>query len=413
MTAPPLKGIRVADFSWVWAGPYCTLQLAHLGAEVIRIETARRPCLTRMLPPWADQKIGLNRAGYFNQYNQGKRSMSLNLKHPAAVEVARRLIKKSDIVAHNFVRGVMERFGLGYEQIREFKPDVIMVALSGYGATGPLSSYISYGPAQVPLAGFSALTGYAGGPPMHTALSYADPNAGIHAAFAVLAALYHRRKTGQGQFLDLSLWECATALTVEGLMEKQMSHREPARRGNRDPWMAPHGVFRCRDLPEPIGGGVVDTWVSIAVANDDEWRRLCRAMAQAELGDDARFATAPARKRHEDELEAIITAWTSQRSPQEVTKILQEAGVAAFTCTANKDLAEDPHLNQRGFFVELEHPEIGARKHCGIPWRLSRNECRVQTPAPLLGQHTDEVLTGLLDYSAAEVTDMREAGALN
>jgi benzylsuccinate CoA-transferase BbsF subunit len=413
MAAPPLKGIRVADFSWVWAGPYCTLQLAHLGAEVIRIETALRPCVTRMLPPWAGEKIGLNRAGYFNQYNQGKRSVTLNLKHPAGVEVARRLIKKSDIVAYNFVRGVMERFGLGYDEVKKLKPDVIMVSLSGYGATGPLSAYISYGPAQVPLSGFSALTGYAGGPPMHTALSYADPNAGIHAAFAVLAALYHREKTGQGQFIDASLWECAVALTAEGLLEYEMNHQEPARRGNRDPWMAPHGVFRCKNFPEPIGGGVVDTWVSIVVEDDDQWRRLCRAIGRPELESDPRFAVASARKHNEDELEEIVTAWTSQRYPQEVTKILQDAGVAAYTCASNKDVAEDEHLNQRGYFVELNHPEIGPYRHCGIPWRLSRNACRVQAPAPLLGQHTDEVLTTLLGYSAAEVAELRRAGALN
>jgi benzylsuccinate CoA-transferase BbsF subunit len=413
MAAPPLKGIRVADFSWVWAGPYCTLQLAHLGAEVIRVETARRPCVTRMLPPWADGKVGLNRAGYFNQYNQGKLSITVNLKHPEGVEVARRLIKQSDVVVHNFVRGVMERFGLGYDEVIKLRPDVIMVALSGYGATGPLSPYISYGPAQVPLAGFSALTGYAGGPPMHTALSYADPNAGIHAAFAVLAALYHRKKTGQGQFIDASLWECATALNAEGLLEYQMSHREPARRGNRDPWMAPHGVFRCKDFPEPVGGGVIDNWVSIAVADDQQWRRLCAAIGRPELADDPRFATGAARKQNEDALESIVTSWTSQRSPQQATEILQAAGIAAFTCAANKDLAEDPHLNQRGFFVELDHAEVGRRKHCGIPWRLSRNRCRVEAPAPLLGQHTSEVLTTLLGYSAAQVAELREAGALN
>ncbi|SRR5579875_433803 len=412
MGTPPLRGVRVADFSWVWAGPYCTLQLAHLGAEVIRIETSLRPCVTRMLPPWADNQFGLNRSGYFNQYNQGKRSITLNLKHPQGVEVARRLIAKSDVLAHNFVRGVMEKFGLGYEEVRKIKPDIVMVALSGYGMTGPLSPYISYGPAQVPLAGFSALTGYEGGPPMHTAISYADPNAGIHAAFAVLAALYHRRRTGEGQFIDLSLWESATALTAEGLLEYQMSGREPARRGNRDPWMAPHGVFRCKDWPEPVGGGVVDRWVAIAVENDAQWRGLCRAMGRNELADDPRFASFESRKRHEAELDRIISEWTQRFSPQEVTEMLQKEGVPAYTCASNKELAEDPHLNARGYFVELEHPEVGVRMHAGIPWRLSRDTCRVESPAPLLGQHTEEVLTGLLGYSKADVVKLREMGAV-
>ena len=148
MAKPPLEGIRVADFSWVWAGPFCTLQLAHLGADVIRIETKTRPCVTRMLPPWPENKMGLNRSGYFNQYNQGKRSIALNFKVPGAIEVARRLVANSDVVVNNFAAGVMERLGFGYEQCRRLKPDIVMISLSGYGDTGPYSEYVAYGPAH-------------------------------------------------------------------------------------------------------------------------------------------------------------------------------------------------------------------------------------------------------------------------
>src|SRR5690606_5180896 len=197
----PLEGIRVADFTWVWAGPFCTLQLAHLGAEVIRVESSTRTCVTRLLPPWPDGQPGINRSGYFNQYNQGKRSLALNLKDPAALEIAKDLIRASDVVVENFAAGVMERMGLGYEVCRSLREDVIMISLSGYGSTGPEREYVSYGPAQVPLSGFSSVTGYRGWRPMHIGISYGDPTAGLQGAIAVLAALVHRRKTGRGQYI--------------------------------------------------------------------------------------------------------------------------------------------------------------------------------------------------------------------
>src|SRR6266436_832128 len=213
----PLEGIRVADFTWVWAGPFCTLQLAHLGAEVIRVETATRLCVTRLLPPYPDMQAGTNRSGYFNQYNQGKKSITLDLKRPEAVEVARRLCAASDVVAENFAAGVMDRAGLGYETLRQRKPDLFMVALSGYGATGPDSDKVSYGPAQVPLSGMSSVTGYRGFPPMHVGISYGDPTGGLHGAVAVLAALLHRARPRQGPCRGLPQWESSMALLPEAL----------------------------------------------------------------------------------------------------------------------------------------------------------------------------------------------------
>src|SRR6185436_5610249 len=215
----PLAGIRVADFTWVWAGPFCTLQLAHLGAEVIRVETATRTCVTRLLPPWADGEFGANRSGYFNQYNQGKLSLGLDMKRDEALAIAKDLVAKSDIVCENFAAGVMDRLGLGYEALRAVRPDVIMIALSGYGATGPESQFVSYGPAQVPLSGMSSLTGYKDWPPMHVGVSYGDPTGGLHGAFAVLAALLYRARTGGGQFIDLSQQETSIAVLPEGVMD--------------------------------------------------------------------------------------------------------------------------------------------------------------------------------------------------
>jgi benzylsuccinate CoA-transferase BbsF subunit len=403
MTRKPLEGIRVADFSWVWAGPFCTLQLAHLGADVIRVETRGRPCVTRLLPPFADFEPGLNRSGYFNQFNQGKRSLTLDLKHPGGLDIARRLIQKSDVVAENFANGVMERMGLGYQEVRRLRPDAVMVSISGYGRSGPDCDFVSYGPATVPLSGFSAVTGYAGGPPMHIGISYGDPTAGLHGAVAVLAALCHRQRTGEGQFIDVSLWEASASLLPDALLEFEMNGVEPPRVGNRHPRIAPHGVFRCAGE---------DRWVSIAVGSEAEWRALCETMGDAALAADPRFADAAARKRNEDDLEQRITAWTRGLAAEEVTQRLQGCGVAAFPAMTNQDLAEDAHLANRGFFVDLPHPEVGPRHHAGIPWKLSRTPLAVERPAPCLGEHSREVLEEVLGYSAREIDELIASGAL-
>ncbi|HKA53352.1 MAG TPA: CoA transferase [Candidatus Binatia bacterium] len=403
MARLPLAGIRVADFTWVWAGPFCTLQLAHLGAEVIRIETATRPCITRLLPPWPDNKPGLNRSGYFNQYNQGKRSLTLNLKEPAALEIAKRLVAKSDIVAENFAGGVMDRLGLGYEVLGQIKPDVIMISLSGYGATGPEQEYISYGPAQVPMSGMSSLTGYKGWRPMHVGISYGDPNGGLHGAFAVLGALMYRARTGKGQYIDLSQWETSTAMVAEGLLDYGMNRTQPERDGNRDPHMAPHGVFRCAGH---------DQWVSLAARSDEEWQRLCTVIGQPALAADPRFSTLSARKQNEDALDALVAAWTLTRTPAEVTQQLQAAGIPAAPAMSNKDLATDPHLNSRPIFVYHEHPEVGVQQHIGIPWQMSKTPLSVRHPAPTLGQDTDYVLRDILGYSEEEVAGLRDRQVL-
>ncbi|HJQ84142.1 MAG TPA: CoA transferase [Candidatus Binatia bacterium] len=403
MDPAPLAGIRVADFTWVWAGPFCTLQLAHLGAEVIRVETASRPCVTRLLPPFADFEPGPNRSGYFNQYNQGKKSIALDLKRPEALAAAKRLCAASDVVVENFAAGVMDRIGLGWPVLSALRPDLVMIALSGYGASGPDAEKVSYGPAQVPLSGMSSLTGYRGFPPMHVGISYGDPTGGLHGAVAVLAALLHRARTGEGQYIDLSQWETSMAVLPEGITAWTMNGAAPARDGNRDPGMAPHGAFRAAGD---------DRWIAIAVEDDAGWVRFAAAIGRPELAADARWATVAARKAHEDELDALVTAWTSAHAPEEAARTLQGAGIAAFVTATNRDLAEDEHLNARGYFVELPHPVVGTRKHAGVPWRMSASDCRVRAAAPCLGADTEQVLIDVCGYSPAEVAALRDAGAL-
>ncbi|HJU28233.1 MAG TPA: CoA transferase, partial [Candidatus Binataceae bacterium] len=220
-------------------------------------------------------------------------------------------------------------------------------------------------------------------------------------------------RTGEGQYIDMSQWECAMALLPEGILQHTFNGREPERDGNRDPMMAPHGIFKCLDRPEKIAGNTIDQWIAIVCADDTDWGRLARAMGRPELAADARFATLAARKRNEDELEAIVTQWTSSRRAVEVERLLQHAGVAAAIIADNKHLSEeDAHIGARDYFVLRDHPEVGKRQHAGMPWRFSRTATSVRAAAPVIGQDTDAILEQLLDYSAGEIAKMRADGAL-
>ncbi len=401
----PLAGIRILDFTWAWAGPFATLQMAHLGAEVLRVESEKRVCITRAIPPFADDIPGPNRAGYFNQYNQGKRSITLNLADPAGLQVAHDLVTHCDVVVENFAGGVANKMGLGYEKLRQIRPDIVMLSMSGYGQDGPYRGYLGYGPPAAALSGFFSTTGYQGMPPMELGTSYMDPNAGIFGAIAVMNALIHRNNTGRGQYIDQSQLETAVQLIAEGLLQCQIAGEEPERVGNHHPIMSPHNTYRAT--------GDSDKWVSIAVANDSEWRALCLVIGKIELAHDSRFSTPSARKQNEDELDCIIGEWTRTRDRWQIAEDLQRAGVAAFPSMSNKDLASDEHLGERGYLVRLEHPEVGQRTHVGIPWTLDGKACRVASPAPVRGADTDAVLSKLLGYSRAKIDQLRNAGALS
>jgi benzylsuccinate CoA-transferase BbsF subunit len=397
MDQRPLAGVRVLDFSWVWAGPFCTLQLAQMGAEVIRVESASRLCTTRRIPPFADNVQGVNRAGYYNQYNQGKASITLNLRHPEGLAIAHDLVRRCDVVTENFSAGVIERLGLGYDTLSKLRPDLIMLSISGFGRSGPYQALAGYGPAVSALSGFVGATGYENDAPQLLGVSYADPSAGVLAAAAIVAALINRDRTRRGMYIDQSLLEPAIALVAEGLLEFSMTGREPRRIGNRDPLMAPHNCYKCR--------GDVNQWVTIAVATEEEWRSLCQAMGNEQLAEDSR-------KRNEDTLDGIITAWSSVHDRWDITRRLQEAGVCAFPSMSNKDLAHDPHLRQRGFLVEKEHPEVGKRIHLGVPWTVNGKPVEVTKAAPLLGADTDAVLTELLGLGLDQIQRLRALRAL-
>jgi crotonobetainyl-CoA:carnitine CoA-transferase CaiB-like acyl-CoA transferase len=403
--APPLAGVRVLDFTHVWAGPYCTLQLTHLGAEVMRIETAKRPCINRIIPPYADGQAGINRAGSFNQWNQGKRSLQLDLRHPRAVQLVCDLVRKCEVVVENFAPGVIARMGMGYDTLRKFKPDLVMLSISGYGQFGPYRDYVSLGQQTAARAGMFWTTGYPNDVPRQIGVSYADPVAGVFGAFAIISALLRRDRTGQGQYIDLSMWETLEMMLAESVIEYEMTGRQPERMGNHDNWIAPHEAYKAL--------GDAEQWVTIAVPNEPQWRRLCEAIGQPGLAEDPRFRTAELRKRNEAALDEIISAWTRTRERWAITETLQRAGVAAFPTLNNRDVATDSHMRARGFLLERDHPEIGQRTHAGIPWTMSGTPCRVRAAAPVLGADTDSILSKLLGFSAEQIAQLRADGVLN
>ncbi len=394
MSRLPLAGIRVVDFGWILAVPHATAWLGALGAEVIRVESQARLDLVRVLPGTAaDDQIGLNRSGAFNGISYSKKSVTLNLSTPRGVDLARALVARSDIVTENFTPGVMERLGLDYESLRARKPDLIMLSGSPLGQKGPQRRATGWGPNTQAYAGLPYLTGYAGGPPVGLGGFYPDFMVGVAMAFALLAALRHRARTGQGQHIEFAMAETVASMLPDALLDFSMNARETARRGNRHPTMAPHGVYRCRGE---------DKWVAIAVTGDEQWHALRRVLGEPAWARDPELEVAAGRRRRHDELDARLSEWTRERTHYEVMHALQGAGVAAAPCLDAMELTLDPQLRSRDFMVEIDHPEVGTRAVAGLPGRYSSMRY-AYTPAPCIGQHNQEILCGLLGLPPSDL----------
>ena len=400
MTVRPLSGLRVADFTWYWAGPFCTRHLGRLGAEVIKLENPAHLDMCRLIQPMAGEP-GPNRSGCFNDYNQEKRSLAVNLATPEGRQIALDLVARSDVAIENFSPGVMEKLGLGYDALRQVNPSLVMVSISGYGDTGPLRANAALGLPLVFASGLASVTGYGDGIPQRTGISYGDPNGGLHAMFALLAALWHRKKTGQGQHVKVALLEALLAVIPDAVMFRALTGGEPAQLGNRHPHMAPHGVYRTRGQ---------DHWIAIAAETDEAWRATA-----AVLGLEAashRFTSIIERKQHEDELDRLVGNATAAWDRWELARALQARGVAAFPVLTCRDVAEDPHLTERCYFTELAHPEVGVKRHSGIPWTMRGIDLSPQRPAPQLGEANDYVLRDLLGYPEARIAELRAAGVI-
>jgi benzylsuccinate CoA-transferase BbsF subunit len=401
----PLRGVRVADFSWAIAGPYGTMMLAMMGAEVIKVENRQRIDLIRKLSSvlgWEDQPDP-ERSFQFNLINLNKRGLTLDLSRPKAVELAKKLVSISDVVVENFSPGVMDRLGLEYETLRQVKPDIIMLSVSAAGATGPERRALGYAPIFHSVSGMGYLTGYPDSPPGYIRAPI-DCNVASMGALAVMSALVQRQRTGQGQYIDLSAREAISHLIGHVFTQAVLTGKEPQREGNYQEEMAPHDCYPCRGD---------DRWVSIAVGSDEEWQALVWAMGSPAWAGEQRFGSSTARLLHREELDRRIGEWTRDRDPYEVTSVLQGAGVAAFPSLSGKDVSTDPHLKAREGQVEVEHPTLGEQVVFGPPWKFSQTPPQVNSPAPLLGQHNEYVLKDLLNLSSQEIADLESTGVLS
>jgi benzylsuccinate CoA-transferase BbsF subunit len=389
----PLEGIRILDFTWAWAGPQATLLLALMGAEVIKVESRRRLDHSRLRSLVAGPSMsGPDASFIFNTLNLNKLSVTLNLSKPEAIDIAKSLAKISDVVAQNMRPGVLERLGLGYEELKAIKPDIIMLSSSAVGATGPERLYTGYAPTFAAMGGMAYITGRMGGRPAPL-MGTIDLRVGSTGTFAVLAALYHRKLTGEGQHIDLSSAEAVSALMGDAFMDYTMNGRVQGRVGNRDRAMAPHAVYRCRD----------NKWVSIAVGSETEWRALRGVIGDLRLVEDSRFADAFSRWQNQEAMDEIIGAWTAERTPLEVMDLLQAAGVAAMPVYGGEEIVKDHHVVASGMIEEVEHPLMGTKRVLRPPWRLSKTPARVLRHGPLLGEHNDYVLGELLGMSKEDI----------
>ena len=398
-----LAGVRVADFTASWAGPHCVSLLAFMGAEVIKIESEAKLDLARYYPPFKDGIESPDRAMWFAQMHRNSLSVTLNLREAEGVELAKRIVAISDVAAENFRAGVADRLGLGYKDLEAVNPQVIMASLSGFGAYGPRSRWVTYGMHVSNISGLMGSVGYPGTDPVSDWVEMPDPSGGVAGASAVLAALHYRLKTGKGQHIDLSEEETAIGFQPEKLMEYAMNGGEAERMGNRHPGMAPHGVYRCAGD---------DEWVSIAVGSDEEWKKLCLAIGMEQLAGDPRFATVSARKENEDALDEIVEGWTLGRSKAEVMKVLQGSGVGAVATFTNEDLYHDEHLAGRGFFTWDEHPVQGRARMPASPWKMSGTPLSTTRPGPRMGEHNGYVLEELLGLNRGEVEGLVGGGVV-
>ena len=397
-----LQGVRVADFGQVIAAPVTAQMLGWLGAEVILVETESR-FTTRVWPPFADGEFGINQSGGFNLVNNNKLSCSLDLIKPDALEVARGIVSVSDILVENYATGVMERLGLGYDEVRRLRPDIVYLSLGAFGRSGPFKDLTGFHSVINLFSGLAAVAGYPGSHPRIMGGLIPDAFAGCYCVLAVLEALYHRAQTGEGQYIEASMTEALTGMIPEAVMEYSLTGSEQERMGNRDGRHSPHNVFRC--LGE-------EKWVAISVETDDQFVALAKAADNPGWAEDSRFGTAAARLENQDALEDQVQRWTAGLEVAEVVAALQAVGVPAAPVNDSAEVLADPHLLERGFVTKAEHPVAGQRPVLSMPWSTDGRKVDHLRAAPTFGQHNQWVLKELLQVSDSEYDRLVSSGAI-
>jgi formyl-CoA transferase len=393
---PPLAGLRVLDLSRALAGPFCTQMLADLGAAVVKIEQPGPGDHTRA---WGPPFQG-GESAYFLSVNRGKRSMALDLRHPQGAAVLRRLVAASDVLVQNFVPGTLDKTGFGYDPCRAIRPDLVYCSISGFGLAGPDRERAAYDQIAQGVGGLMSLIGEPGAPPQRVGIALTDIMAGMFAATAVLAALFHRQATGEGQHVATSLLEGQLALMSYQAQNYFATGMAPARPGSQHPSIVPYGVYQA-----------ADGFFNLGVGTDDLWRRFCAALGLEHLASDERFSTNPARVRHRTALDALLAPVFTSLTISVLEQRLNAAGVP---CGAVRDLAQvfaDPQVQALGIVRELQHPSAGPINVVGPPYQFSATPPDVSAPPPLLGQHTDAILAEL-GYTTSEISELRTTGAV-
>ena len=389
-----LKGLRILDFTWVLAGSYATRILADFGAEVIKVQSKKTAGGAES-----------NLTGYFSHWNRNKRSITLDMSTPEAKEIVLRLARLSDVVIENFSTRVMSNWGLDYERVKEVRPDIIMVSMSGMGQTGPWKDFVAFGPALQALSGLTYLTSFAQESPLGLGYAYADPVAGLHAALAILAALEFRDRTRKGQTIDLSQYEAMCTLLGPALLNASANHKDISPQGNHSDSVpaAPYGCYQCSGA---------DRWCVIGVFNESEWENLCNILGRPDWTGEERFSHLSRRKENKEDLDRFLEQWTLQHSPEEVVNLLQQGGVAAGVVQNAEDLANDPHLRARDFFIPLEHPVLGKTVADASPIKFKENSRVEWESAPLLGEDNRYVYMELLGFTEGELSSYIEKGII-
>ncbi|MCC6532503.1 MAG: CoA transferase [Burkholderiales bacterium] len=399
----PFENLKILDFCWVAAGPMTTGYFAEYGATVVRVESRLRPDVLRSSPPFGGSGKGLNRSGYYANYNANKYALGLNLGTPKAIEIIKRMVAWADLVTENFTPGTMERLGLGYDELCKVKPDIILFSTSMLGRGGPNSKLPGFGAVLSSLSGLTAITGWPDRSPTNPYGAYTDFITPRFAVPTILAALDYRRRTGIGQHIDMSQLEVSLHFVAPLLLDRANNAREGARTGNRHDAAAPHGAFPCRGD---------DRWITITCMTDAHWAALRAVLGDPQWMRAERFATLLGRKREEDELEALLADSTRAWEAQALMRALQAADVPAGLVHSNKGVIEDPQLEQRGHFVYYDKPEIGRHPVQRSEFRLSRAPAARNWPTPFIGEHTREVCRDMLGMSEAEIEPLIAAGVL-
>lgn len=373
----PLEHIKVLDFTRVLAGPYCTMLLADMGAEVIKIEKPGTGDDTRGFGPYQN-----NESGYFMFLNRGKKSIELNLKSNESIELLKELIKEADVVIENFRPGVMKKLGLDYEKVKQLNPGIIYASISGFGQYGPYSARPAYDLVAQAMGGLASITGHPQQPPTRVGSSIGDMSAALYTAYGIMVALFHRQRTGEGQYIDVAMVDSIFSLLESNVMRYTIEGTVPERIGSRHPISSPFDIFKAQD-----------GYIVIAVANDSLFKRLCSIMGRPELEQDERFCKDALRTKHVDELKLIIEDWLQAYTVEEAVEMMNNGGVPSSPILNIQEICEDDHIAVREMLVELEHPIAGKTKILGNPVKFSKTPAIINKPSPSLGEHTDEILS--------------------